>query len=47
MRREVVLNEGEPYSKRYWDLSILRLNQLGLFEEIKEKDAINRTNRNY
>ncbi|MEP7273656.1 MAG: outer membrane protein assembly factor BamA, partial [Acidobacteriota bacterium] len=44
MRREVVINEGDPYSKRYWDLSILRLNQLGLFEEIKEKDAITRTN---
>lgn len=44
LRREVVINEGDPYSKRYWDLSILRLNQLGLFEEIKEKDAITRTN---
>jgi outer membrane protein insertion porin family len=44
LRREVLLNEGDPYSKRYWDLSILRLNQLGLFEEVKEKDAITRTN---
>jgi len=44
MRREVLLNEGDPYNKRFWDLSILRLNQLGLFEEIKEKDAITRTN---
>ena len=44
MRREVLLNEGDPYNKKYWDLSILRLNQLGLFEEIKEKDAITRTN---
>ena len=44
LRREVVLNEGDPYNKRYWDLSILRLNQLGLFEEIKEKDAITRAN---
>jgi len=44
LRREVILNEGDPYNKRYWDLSILRLNQLGLFEEIKEKDAITRTN---
>ncbi len=44
LRREVLLNEGDPYNKRYWDLSILRLNQLGLFEEIKEKDAITRTN---
>ncbi|HZS09786.1 MAG TPA: outer membrane protein assembly factor BamA [Blastocatellia bacterium] len=44
MRREVLINEGDPYNKRYWDLSILRLNQLGLFEEIKEKDAATRTN---
>ncbi|MCI0523685.1 MAG: BamA/TamA family outer membrane protein, partial [Acidobacteria bacterium] len=44
LRREVVLNEGDAYNKRYWDLSILRLNQLGLFDEIKEKDAITRTN---
>jgi outer membrane protein insertion porin family len=44
LRREVVINEGDPYNKRYWDLSILRLNQLGLFDEIKEKDAITRTN---
>ncbi|HKX27647.1 MAG TPA: outer membrane protein assembly factor BamA [Blastocatellia bacterium] len=44
LRREVLLNEGDPYNKRYWDLSILHLNQLGLFEEVKEKDAITRTN---
>src|SRR5262245_4634840 len=44
MRREVLLNEGDAYNKRFWDLSMLRLNQLGLFEEIKEKDAITRTN---
>src|SRR5215468_4773270 len=44
MRREVLLNEGDAYNKRFWDLSILRLNQLGLFDEIKEKDAITRTN---
>lgn len=44
LRREVLLNEGDPYNKRYWDLSLLRLNQLGLFEEIKDKDAITRTN---
>jgi outer membrane protein insertion porin family len=44
LRREVVLNEGDPYNKQYWDISILKLNQLGLFDEIKEKDAITRTN---
>lgn len=44
LRREVLLNEGDPYNKRRWDYSILRLNQLGLFDEIKDKDAITRTN---
>jgi outer membrane protein insertion porin family len=44
MRREALLNEGDAYNKRLWDLSMLRLNQLGLFDEIKEKDAITRTN---
>src|SRR5215813_4776919 len=44
MRREVLLNEGDAYNKRSWDYSILKLNQLGLFDEIKEKDAITRTN---
>src|SRR5262249_20140855 len=38
------MNEGDAYNKRNWDLSILKLNQLGLFDEIKEKDAITRTN---
>src|SRR5215468_10065856 len=44
LRREVLMNEGDAYNKRNWDLSIVRLNQLGLFDEIKEKDAITRTN---
>src|SRR5262245_59058970 len=44
MRREVLLNEGDAYNKRLWDLSMLRLNQLGLFDEVKEKDAITLTN---
>jgi outer membrane protein insertion porin family len=44
LRREVAIDEGNIYNKRLWDYSILRLNQLGLFDEIKEKDAITRTN---
>ncbi len=44
LRREVLLNEGDAYNKKYWDLSLVRLNQLGLFDEIKDKDAITRTN---
>jgi outer membrane protein insertion porin family len=44
LRREVLVNEGDPYNQRYWDLSILRLNQLGYFNEIKDTDADIRTN---
>src|SRR5215510_8849267 len=44
LRREVLMNEGDAYNKRNWDLSLVRLNQLGLFDEIKDKDAQTRTN---
>lgn len=44
LRREVLVNEGDPYNQRLWDLSLLRLNQLGYFNEIKEADADVRTN---
>lgn len=45
LRREVLLNEGDPYNQRYFDLSILRLNQLGYFNPIKDTDADIRTNQ--
>ena len=38
IRREVVLEEGQVYNQRLWELSILRLNQLGYFEQIKPDD---------
>jgi outer membrane protein insertion porin family len=44
IRREVLLNEGERYNEQLWDLSILRLNQLGYFEQIKKEDATVNTN---
>ncbi|HWP42464.1 MAG TPA: outer membrane protein assembly factor BamA [Blastocatellia bacterium] len=44
LRREVLLNEGERYNQQMWDLSLLRLNQLGYFEQIKEEDATINTN---
>jgi outer membrane protein insertion porin family len=44
LRREVAVDEGSAYNKRLWDYSLMRLNQLGLFDEIKDKDAITRTN---
>lgn len=39
LRREVLLNEGEPFNQTLWELSLLRLNQLGYFNEIKEENA--------
>jgi outer membrane protein insertion porin family len=39
IRREVVLDEGQVYSKRLWDLSVLRLNQLGYFDTIKPENT--------
>jgi len=45
LRREVLLNEGDPYNQQYFDLSLLRLNQLGYFNEIKDTDADIRTNQ--
>lgn len=45
LRREVLLNEGDTYNQRAFDISVLRLNQLGFFEPIDgEKDADFRTN---
>ena len=38
IRREVVLEEGQAYNSRLWELSILRLNQLGYFEQLKADD---------
>jgi outer membrane protein insertion porin family len=39
IRREVVLDEGQIFNSNLWDISLLRLNQLGYFEEIKNEDA--------
>ena len=39
IRRELLINEGEMYNTRLWELSILRLNQLGYFEALKEEEA--------
>jgi outer membrane protein insertion porin family len=44
LRREVLLNEGERYNEQLWDLSILRLNQLGYFDQVKKEDATINTN---
>jgi outer membrane protein insertion porin family len=39
IRREILLDEGDVFNSRLWDLSILRLNQLGYFEVLKENEA--------
>jgi outer membrane protein insertion porin family len=45
LRREVLMNEGDIYSQTAFEYSVLRLNQLGYFNDIdKEKDADFRTN---
>ncbi|HYH00555.1 MAG TPA: outer membrane protein assembly factor BamA, partial [Terriglobales bacterium] len=35
IRRELALEEGNVYNSRLWELSLLRLNQLGYFEPLK------------
>ena len=38
IRREIVLEEGQIYNSRLWEFSLLRLNQLGYFEQLKPDD---------
>ena len=38
IRRELVLEEGQVYNSQLWDLSILRLNQLGYFDNLRVED---------
>jgi len=44
IRREIALEEGQVYNSRLWELSLLRLNQLGYFEPLKPDDP-NATDR--
>ena len=39
IRRELLLDEGDMFNTRLWDLSVLRLNQLGYFEPLKEDES--------
>jgi outer membrane protein insertion porin family len=39
IRREILLNEGDLFNNRLWEMSLLRLNQLGYFENIKPENA--------
>jgi len=42
IRRELALEEGQVYNSRLWELSLLRLNQLGFFENLKPEEATDR-----
>ncbi len=35
IRREILIDEGDMFNTRVWDVSMLRLNQLGYFDPIK------------
>jgi outer membrane protein insertion porin family len=39
IRRQLLLDEGQVFNNRFWELSLLRLNQLGYFEPIKPENA--------
>jgi outer membrane protein insertion porin family len=39
IRREILIDEGDVYSSTLWDASILRLNQLGYFDVLKENES--------
>ncbi|HEY6971149.1 MAG TPA: outer membrane protein assembly factor BamA [Candidatus Angelobacter sp.] len=38
IRRELMVQEGQVFNSRLWDLSVLRLNQLNYFEQLKPED---------
>jgi len=38
IRREIALEEGSVYNSRLWEMSLLRLNQLGYFDQLKPDD---------
>ncbi|MGA8075564.1 MAG: BamA/TamA family outer membrane protein, partial [Candidatus Acidiferrales bacterium] len=39
IRREILLDEGNLFNNRLWEVSLLRLNQLGYFEVLKPENA--------
>ena len=39
IRRELLIDEGDIFNNRLWELSLLRLNQLGYFEPLKAEEA--------
>src|SRR5206468_9596843 len=46
IRRELLVEEGQPYNSQLVDLSLLRLNQLNYFENLKaDQDVETRQNQ--
>jgi outer membrane protein insertion porin family len=39
IRRELMVDEGDLFNSKMWEMSVLRLNQLGYFEMLKKEDA--------
>jgi outer membrane protein insertion porin family len=39
IRRELLIDEGDMFNTRLWEVSILRLNQLGYFDALKNEEA--------
>ncbi len=39
IRRELLLSEGDMFRNNLWELSLLRLNQLNYFEQVKPENA--------
>jgi outer membrane protein insertion porin family len=44
IRREILLDEGDLFNNRYWEVSLLRINQLDYFEQIKPEHAETKRN---
>jgi len=40
IRRELLIDEGQLFNKRAWEISILRLNQLDFFERIEPEKSV-------
>ncbi|HXJ06955.1 MAG TPA: outer membrane protein assembly factor BamA [Candidatus Acidoferrum sp.] len=40
IRRELLIDEGQLFNKRFWDISVLRLNQLNYFDKIDADKAV-------
>jgi outer membrane protein insertion porin family len=38
IRRELLVNEGDIFNSQWWDLSVLRVNQLGFFDKVEKED---------